>query len=202
MGSGVGGILGGLSNVQNLKCGGLCGGGLGGFSPLGPIHLPVDNTELEDIFFLTRQLDGDNARSGQVIRVEGTSITDITPSTGGNDYYGMTFRSIVTWDSNRNILYMIGVNDKPFVGGTLRTLWRSGDAGDSWVLKHGPVTTGSGLLPYNRMYVGGDNNGNTLYLLGSNGAIGISTDGGTTIIDKTGDIATHSPGSLVMLFGG
>lgn len=114
-----------------------------------------------------------------LMRVNGTSETDVSPGllpwqSGGQ---------IAVSPTNSNVIAVIGADS----GLTRFAFYCSINAGKSWVTAIAP----SASMPWRRIIFSSDKN-NLLYLVGTNGEIGYSSDLGTTILDKIGDISSSA----------
>lgn len=116
-------------------------------------------------------------------RVNGTTRTDITPATGGNNYTLRRFRGLSTSTADRQKVAVSGV---AVLAGptTSRKQWVSIDSGATWT-----------LINENDDYfaVHLTDNHRVGYWWGENGAIGFMSDF-ATIQDKRGNIPTDFPG--------
>lgn len=121
-----------------------------------------------------------NNSSGSLIRQNGSTSTDITPSTGFAPWQSRG--QIAISPTNPNIVVCCAGDS----GLTQTGVWVSKNAGLSWTAISGP----SGSNPYTRCFFSEDGK-NILYLVGTNGAIGYSSDL-STIISKKGNLSTSA----------
>jgi hypothetical protein len=112
-----------------------------------------------------------------LIRANGSVKTDITPGLLPVQSRG----EIVVSATNSNIVAVIGTD------GTQWALYVSQNAGESWATAIEP----SNLTPWRRVFISSDKN-NLLYLVGVNEQIGYSSDLGTTILVKVGDLTGNA----------
>jgi hypothetical protein len=111
------------------------------------------------------------------------TYTDITPSTGGVPYHGFFPRSLSSCPINPLRLVLAGQRDNTS-SGDLRATFVSEDRGDSWTA----IVSNSS---YTFAAIAGDNQ-NILYLAGANGAVAYSSNFGTTIDSRIGDLSTSA----------
>lgn len=124
--------------------------------------------------------------------VNGGTPVDVSPTYAG-DHYGPNQQfQVKTCDVNYNVLLMIGIASSltAHYGVFLST-----DGGSTWtnLLAPGDTITGGNIA--------GDSD-QVLYLWGLSNDIRYSSDRGTTIVSKQGDIPTLSGGVIVNICGG
>lgn len=138
------------------------------------------------------------AGARRLVRVEsdGTTITDVSPSYGGETYGPWQSRGqVVTYAGDASNVWVIGCND---ADQTLVGCWRSTDGGDNWTTLITPTT---GSARYTRLAVSGEDP-NLVFFYGESGAFGVSYDGGTTIRDVSALAGISGAGEFIGIAGG
>jgi hypothetical protein len=161
------------------------------------IVVPYQNTAFTTLFY------GDGAASARRLkRSIGGVVTNISPTHGGN-MYGVGLapnqgnRAIASSDGNPNLLVLVGYSSVTGHYGVFLTR-NAGAAAPTWT----PILAPAASVLYRGVYVAGDG-GETLFLFGANGAIGMSTPtagGGVRVVSKRGNLSTT--GAIVGLCGG
>lgn len=153
-----------------------------------------------DFYYTVIEVNGENVYETDgarlTIKTDGAVGTDISPDDGsGNTYgpYGASRWRITSapTDADRLLATIQRAGD------TGARVFTSTNGGASWT----PRTDDDNN--YLRGAISGDDP-NTVYTWGASGSIGLSTDGGATIADKSGNIAdlTPTPGVFVGICGG
>lgn len=173
---------------------------LAGVSPgkmrAGSIHVPFQASDMRIIFHGYRGSAA--ALNWRLYRtVLGGASVDISPVVGGVTYgvdNNRTNRQIATCDIDMNTL--VAVLTDPGTGKTGVFLTRNAlAASPTWRVIVPPAVS----MPYRGVYIAGDNR-NVFYLMGIDGSVALSSDGGNTFRSKQGNIATT--GVMVGLCGG
>ena len=168
----------------------------------GWFEFPVDNNTDEEFFYWGGK---DNATGLSILwRYDHGTVTDITLDIGGVKYGPRARRGISSFAGDRNRLVMIATagsshSDENWVLAT------STDGGNNWTVKQGP-TTAAIELPFDGCYLAGDN-GNIIYLIGSTTSpntpqIAVSYDFGSTIQDKSSNLAALGAERVIGIMGG
>lgn len=151
------------------------------------IHCPFQN---ENVVYHGGAVNSGGHQSFRLFKSTPTSQTDISPQYGGESYGPFGEFGVKTCDANSNYVLCIGQNWDS--GHTIKFgVFLSTDGGSTWAVLVTPSTT--------LVYTGGTFAGDTpltIYLFGD-GVFAISTDGGATISDKSGDLVTAGSTQVV-----
>lgn len=156
-----------------------------------PLIFPWHNNASESILYFGRI----TTDSSQIYRTTGSSANNLTTTISGANVGLRAQRSVAPCLTNRSIvaakLNGAGTN------GSLSGIYTSSDEGATWTKRTSGTSTN-----YSSLHI--PDNPLVLFLWGASGAIGYSSDGGATIQDKRGNIASMSspsPGTFVNIVG-
>lgn len=143
------------------------------------MHVPWPDNADESLVYHYRVTYSGGTSNGQTRRVEGTSVTDISPTYNSQGFGPrMEKFSIRTFDNDRRFVVMAGYDDAdPDVLG----VWVSSDHGANWTLVTINSITGVAFA---------GNTEQVIYMWGSDGRIKYSQNFGVTVEDKKGNIST------------
>lgn len=158
------------------------------------MHCPWHNNPADALYYFSAR--GGASNLERIWRTNGASApTDITPSVGGVIQGRCLPRGgIQSYVGNRLRMYAAAHSSSDSV----KYCFRSDDAGDNWTQLTAAGTT------YNRVFPSGDN-ADTLYLAGNRSgsiaAIGLSNDGGMTIVSQQGNLVATDVGDILGIAG-
>lgn len=148
----------------------------------GAIHIPYLVFDLSTIYYGAHTPAADD---NLLYRYSEGVATDISPSSGGDDYgidNNRTNRQIVTCDSDQYTLLACLTDTTQ----TKTGVFLSRNRGDTW----SELVPPSVDVDYRGAYIAGSDR-NLFYLFGNNGAIGLCSNG-STVVDKMGNISTSA----------
>lgn len=153
----------------------------------GEIHIPWPSNDDEGVIFY-----GSLNRSGSPViglqRVDAGVVTDISKTVYGVNHGAFSIRS---HDSDRSHVLLAGES-----GAGSRGVWISSDGGDTWTA----VVAPSAVAPYQAAF-GGDDPA-VLYICGPAAYFGYSSNGGSSVDSRAGNLAALSATTLIGLAGG
>jgi hypothetical protein len=165
----------------------------------GPIHVPWPDNDDEALVYHGWLDIVSSAHHFRLKRVNGTSITDISPS-DGTRYYGPLGRifGVRTFDSNRQYVVMAGYGSDSSTNRALdhHRVFASSDYGDTWT----SIYTGAGGAEPSASFAkyaafAGDTE-QAIFMWGSRCNIRYTNDFGANVDNKVGNIATLNGGTL------
>lgn len=162
-----------------------------GVAPILCLHIPWhDNPTQTLVYYGYFDATDFNLRR---ITAGSTEESTITPTVGGDQVGPEGHWGLTSHVSDRRRMAMVGIN----AAATIISLLTSLDGGTTWTEKQRLASR------YRACFIAGDN-GNVLYLWGSDGRIGYSQDFGSTVLDKRGNIPTAYPsiGRIMRICGG
>jgi hypothetical protein len=173
-----------------------------GNAQAGSIHLPWPDNATEQIAYYGRTVrDYDGVPSFMLMRnVGATTATLISPVSGayrfGVNHYGFAIR---THDSNRQYALLAGIDNTNLNNVQTRRygVWISADEGDSWTQVVAPAT---GTRPYEAAF-GGDSE-QILFIFGPPGYISYSSNMGSSVDSRAGNLSSFSPSGYIGIAGG
>ena len=164
------------------------------------LHSPPDTARNpnEDIFFWSRNRTNVTAGERRLLRSNGTSVTDISPSVGGTYYHAFGPRNgVSTFAGNANRLLLAGyAHDNSNLRLFLTDNALAGSP--SW------TELNPGAVSYGCCAIAGDT-GSVMYfwsgLRGSDAAVAYSANSGAAIVSQVGNLSSFTPGQVRMLVG-
>ena len=156
------------------------------------IHAPWNSNPSDNIYYYA----SNNATSNEAVwRNVGATITDVSPTIGGNKFTPVVQRNgIDSYVGNRQRMICVGEQDSGSF--SVVAAFLSNNAGDTW-----PTTILSDT-DLRACALSGDD-GNQGWIWGTNNKIYALTIAGTTVTtdSRTGDLASFSPGTIIAIAG-
>lgn len=139
-------------------------------------------------------------------RVQGTTITDISPSDGTRTYSPrLGLFGIRTYDNDRNYVAMAGRGNSvdALDASDINHVYVSSDGGDTWSSIYGPIANGGNDDLITEVAFAADDP-NTIYMWGQDGTLKYTEDFGGSLLDKEGNLRSGLGATLrfVGLAGG
>lgn len=156
------------------------------------IHIPYHSNDDEMIAYWSWLSGASEPFTLHLYRTEadGTTITEITPTTGSGEFRGRGSKWVVYTCPVDRLTVVAGIVDDSVVATATFGLVGSRDGGDTWFDIITPVT-GSGSWIQGAALSGNDEN--ILYVWGNAGHLWYSQNPGVTLEDKRGNIPTDYP---------
>ena len=166
----------------------------------GTIHVPWPGND-DELLAYYGHFNDTNPHQFRTKRVQGGTITDISPNDGSRSYgpyYGQF--GIVTYDSDRRYVAQAGLgNDvNTTTADTKYRVYTSSDYGDTWTSRESITNTTD---PHCEHLAFAGDNPLCLYLWGYKLYIKYTEDSGATLEDKTGNLTVVSGGSNARIVG-
>jgi photosystem II stability/assembly factor-like uncharacterized protein len=165
------------------------------------IHVPWPDNSAEDYVYHAHFTTSNNEYRTK--RVNGTTITDISPSDGTRSYSPRRqVFSITTFDSDRRYVLVVGEGNDTGTSSNIKfAAFVSDDYGDSWTRITEVFDQADSVRPLAGAFSGDTRQ--AIYLWGQSGYISYSQDFGATVDDRNGNIDTDwTPGDFIGIAGG
>jgi hypothetical protein len=168
-------------------------------SQAGELHLPWPDNDAENVFYYGA-LNRTGNRLFDLKRAVAGTLTGISPNDGTRDF-GINHNhfAVRTFDGDRSyvVAAVTGNDTTSGTGGDYQAVYVSSDAGDTWT---NIVTHTNSTEPYSAAFGGDDQN--ILYVWGPASYIKYSSNFGSSLDDRSGNLTALSATHIIGIAGG